>query len=187
MTSTALALGLPGLDSDLQLVLFALGDEQYGVPVTAVREIIRYETVTTVPSSPAAVKGIISLRDRIIPVVDLRERLGHPTAEPTRETRIIVIEARRASVGLIVDSVDEVRDLDADSIEPPSPLTTESDSNLTLGIGRTQGEGERSRLVILLDLDAVLECSAPRPAETAEANGKPDAHDQTAGGAPRSA
>jgi len=155
MAQTDMAVRETAATDDLQLVLFELGGEAYGVPVLVVEEIIRYQDITAVPHAPEFVKGVINLRGRIIPVLDLRERFRMPSAEAARETRIVVVEAAGATVGLIVDSVDEVRNLPQDSIEPPSPIVTTVDSDFLLGVGRLpEGDGEQ-RLVILLDLDRV--------------------------------
>jgi len=155
MAQTEMAVRDTTATDDLQLVLFELGDETYGVRVLMVEEIIRYQDITAVPHAPEFVRGVLNLRGRIIPVLDLRERFRMPSAEATRDTRIVVVEAAGTTVGLIVDSVDEVRNLPQDSIEPPSPIVTTVDSDFLLGVGRLPEADGEQRLVILLDLDRV--------------------------------
>jgi len=91
---------------EVQLVVFGLADESYGVHVLAVEEIIRLQEITAIPHAPAFVEGVINLRGRVIPVLDLRKRFGLPPTEATKSTRIVVVEASGMTVGLVVDSVD---------------------------------------------------------------------------------
>lgn len=135
-----------------QLVVFELGAELYGVEISRVHEIIRLQTITRVPRSPSFVEGVINLRGRVIPVVDLRRRFGLPTAEHTRATRIVVVEIGDQVVGVIVDAVSEVLHVSDATIEPPSPVVTGVESDYIHGIAKLP-----ERLVILLDLDRVLE------------------------------
>lgn len=140
---------------EVQLVVFGLADESYGVHVLAVEEIIRLQEITAIPHAPDFVEGVINLRGRVIPVLDLRKRFGLPTAEATKSTRIVVVEASGMTVGLVVDSVDEVRNLPTDTIEPPSPIVTTVDSDFLMGVGKLPAGGGKEQLVILLDLDRV--------------------------------
>lgn len=134
-----------------QLVVFALAGESYGVAISTVREIIRMQSVTLVPDSPPAVKGVINLRGRVIPVVDLRERVGLPVSDETTETRIVVVNIGGEDIGVIVDAVTEVLRLSENSIEPASALVTTEESYYMDGIAKLEG-----RLLILLDLEKVL-------------------------------
>ncbi|HOS92992.1 MAG TPA: chemotaxis protein CheW [Armatimonadota bacterium] len=140
---------------EVQLVVFGLADESYGVHVLAVEEIIRLQEITAIPHAPDFVEGVINLRGRVIPVLDLRKRFGLPPAEATKSTRIVVVEASGMTVGLVVDSVDEVRNLPTDTIEPPSPIVTTVDSDFLMGVGKLPAGGGQEQLVILLDLDRV--------------------------------
>jgi len=140
---------------EVQLVVFGLADESYGVHVLAVEEIIRLQEITAIPHAPAFVEGVINLRGRVIPVLDLRKRFGLPPTEATKSTRIVVVEASGMTVGLVVDSVDEVRNLPTDTIEPPSPIVTTVDSDFLMGVGKLPAGGGQEQLVILLDLDRV--------------------------------
>src|SRR3979490_2000828 len=111
-----------------QLVVFQLGAELYGVDIARVHEIIRLQTVTRVPRAPSFVEGVINLRGKVIPVVDLRRRFGLPLADHTRATRPVVVEIGDQVVGIIVDSVSEVLRVSTATIEPPSPVVAGIDS-----------------------------------------------------------
>src|SRR5919108_2722921 len=134
-----------------QLVVFQLGAELYGCEISRVHEIIRLQSVTKVPRAPAFVEGVINLRGKVIPVVDLRRRFGLPTADHTRASRIVVVELGDQVVGIIVDGVSEVQRVNTATVEPPSPVVAGIDSEYLHGIAKLT-----DRLVILLDLDRVL-------------------------------
>lgn len=134
-----------------QLVVFQLAGETYGVDIGCVQEIIRMQPVTTVPRTPSFVEGVINLRGRIIPVIDLRKRFGLPLAEATASSRIIVVEVSGLVVGLIVDSVSEVLRLPQEDIEPTPPIVAGVDTAYLKGVGKWN-----DRLVILLDVAKVL-------------------------------
>jgi purine-binding chemotaxis protein CheW len=145
-----------------QLVVFELGAELYGVEIARVHEIIRLQTVTRVPRAPAFVEGVINLRGKVIPVVDLRRRFGLPSAEHTRSTRIVVVEIGDQVVGIVVDGVSEVLRVNTATVEPPSPVIAGIDSEYLHGIAKLP-----ERLVVLLDLDRVLAKDERRALETA--------------------
>ena len=134
-----------------QLVVFQLGAELYGVEISRVHEIIRLQSVTRVPRAPAFVEGVINLRGKVIPVVDLRRRFGLPTADHTRASRIVVVELGDQVVGIVVDGVSEVLRVSTSTVEPPSPVVAGIDSEYLHGIAKLA-----DRLVILLDLDRIL-------------------------------
>ena len=134
-----------------QLVVFQLGAELYGVEIGRVHEIIRLQSVTRVPGAPAFVEGVINLRGRVIPVVDLRRRFGLPLAEHTRASRIVIVELGEHVIGMVVDGVSEVLRVNTAAIEPPSPVVAGVDADCLSGIAKV---GEQ--LIILLDLDRVL-------------------------------
>jgi purine-binding chemotaxis protein CheW len=134
-----------------QLVVFQLGAELFGVEIAHVHEIIRMQTVTRVPRAPSFVEGVINLRGKVIPVVDLRRRFGLPAAEHTRTSRIVVVDLSDQVVGIVVDGVSEVLRVSASVVEPPSPVVTGVDSEYVQGIAKLP-----DRLVIMLDLDRVL-------------------------------
>jgi len=147
-----------------QLVVFQLGAELYGVEIARVHEIIRLQTVTRVPHAPAFVEGVINLRGKVIPVVDLRRRCGLPMADHTRASRIVVIEIGDQVVGIVVDGVSEVLRVNKGTIEPPSPVVAGIESDYLHGIAKLP-----ERLVILLNLDRVLARDERRALETAAA------------------
>src|ERR1700704_6616574 len=117
-----------------QLVVFQLGAELYGVDIARVHEIIRLQTITRVPRAPSFVEGVINLRGKVIPVVDLRRRFGLPLAEHTRAPRTVVVEIGDQVVGIIVDSVSEVLRISPSTIEPPSPVVAGIDSEYLPGL-----------------------------------------------------
>ncbi|MCS7002942.1 MAG: chemotaxis protein CheW [Dehalococcoidia bacterium] len=136
---------------DEQVVVLKLGDEHYGVDISRVQEIIRPQAITRVPHAPVFVEGIINLRGRVIPVIDLRKRFGLPKGEMTKETRIAVTDIAGTTVGLVVDGVSEVLRVERACIEAPSPVVTGVDADFIRGIAKLE-----DRLVILLELDHVL-------------------------------
>src|SRR5260221_11419095 len=122
------AVGPATSGEERQLVVFQLGAELYGVDIARVHEIIRLQTITRVPRAPSFVEGVINLRGKVIPVVDLRRRFGLPLADHTRATRTVVVEIGDQVVGIIVDSVSEVLRVSTATIEPPSPVVAGIDS-----------------------------------------------------------
>lgn len=137
-------------DQELQLVIFRLAKEEYGLPITKVQEINRLVPITKLPQTPSFMEGIINLRGRIIPVVDLRKRFQVAADEYNDDTRIIIVEVSGQTVGIIVDAVNEVVRLNSDSIEPPPPAFV-LDARYIQGVGKLDG-----RLLILLDIDSIL-------------------------------
>jgi purine-binding chemotaxis protein CheW len=146
MTESSVAVG-----PERQLVVFALASEAYGVDINTVREIIRMQEITFVPNAPDFVEGVINLRGRVIPIVDLRKRFGLTVTEQTADSRIVVVDIAGENIGVIVDAVMEVMRVAGDAIEPASSVITTEDSYYMQGIAKL---GER--LLILLDLERVL-------------------------------
>lgn len=140
---------------DHQIVVFDLHREHYGVDISAVESILKPQAITSVPCAPPYVVGVTNLRGKVLPVIDLRRRFGLPAAETNADTRIVVVQMGAHVVGMIVDGVSEVLNLDIASIEPPSTVTSTADSVFIKGIARLEG-----RLVILLDLDKIVESEA---------------------------
>ncbi|MBS3908403.1 MAG: chemotaxis protein CheW [Actinobacteria bacterium] len=134
-----------------QLVVFEVGDESFGIDISLVQEIIRLQPITEVPRAPMYVKGVINLRGKVIPVIDVRERFSIGMGEETKATRIVVVDVLGNIVGMIVDAVSEVLRLATDSIEPPSSIVGSVGSQYLRGIGKLE-----DKLVILLDLDTLL-------------------------------
>ena len=136
---------------EMQLVIFDLAGEAYGVVIQAVLEIIRMQEITTIPQAPYFVKGVINLRGKVIPVADLRKRFSMPAAEESKESRIVVVDIGGQAIGMTVDAVTEVTRIPAGTVEPPSSVITTSDSDYLMGIAKLE-----SGMIILLDLTRVL-------------------------------
>ena len=136
---------------EMQLVIFDLAGEAYGVVIQAVLEIIRMQEITTIPQAPYFVKGVINLRGKVIPVADLRKRFSMPAAEESKESRIVVVDIGGQAIGMTVDAVTEVTRIPAGTVEPPSAVITTDDSDYLLGIAKLD-----SGMIILLDLTRVL-------------------------------
>ncbi|MEE8122370.1 MAG: chemotaxis protein CheW, partial [Anaerolineales bacterium] len=128
----------------------SLANESYGLDIADVEGIIKMQAITTLPQAPAFVVGVISLRGKLLPVVDLRKRLGLPQEDATIDTRIIVVDIYGAK-GRVVDSVSEVLNVPVEAIEPPSPVVTTVGSDFIKGIAKVE-----DRLVNLLDLAKAL-------------------------------
>ena len=125
--------------------------EHYGLEIACIHEIIRSREITQIPRVTEEIAGVINLRGKIVPILDLRRRLGLPAASPSAAMRIIVVECAGCTVGLIVDEVVGVRRLAEADIEPPSALLNGLDSSFLRGVGK-----DGDRLVILPDLEQVL-------------------------------
>lgn len=143
-------------DKDLlQLVSFVVGAEEYAIPILAVQEINRMMDITRVPQSPAFVEGVINLRGKVIPVVDLRKRFGMQINESTGDERIIVVEVQGETeprvIGFTVDKVNRVLRIGSDIVEPAPSMASGADSEYVLGVGKLD-EG----LLILLSLDKLF-------------------------------
>jgi len=136
----------------IQLVTFSIGEEEFGVNILQVQEIIRTMDITRVPRAPEFVEGVINLRGKVIPIVDMRSRFGLAHKEHDKYTRIIVIEIEMIIVGFVVDSVSEVLRIPANSVQPPPPVVAGMDSDYIDGVGKLE-----DRLLILLDLDSLLD------------------------------
>lgn len=139
------------LATEQQTVVFSLGEESYGIDIFRVNEIIRLREITPVPRTEAHLRGLVNLRGKTIPVVDLRARLTLDTAPDSETTRIIVVDTENGHVGIVVDAVREVITLQSDQIEPTPALVTEFETDFVQGVARSQ-EG----LITLLDLDKAL-------------------------------
>ena len=141
-----------GSDEVLQLVSFQVGPEEYAIDILGVQEIIRMVDITHVPNVPRHVEGVVNLRGKVIPIINLRTRLGLSSAEYTKDTRIVVVEVAHLILGFIVDSVEEVLRLPEEFIElPPSSTGRGGVNDFYKGVGRVEG-----RLLILLDLELLF-------------------------------
>ena len=135
----------------IQLVSFKLGKEEFGVDILKVQEINRMLEITEMPNSPDFVEGIVNLRGRIIPVIDLKKRLQLPTKEHDNSTRIIVVELGGKTVGFIVDEVSEVLRIESNITEPPPEMVAGIESDFITAVAKLE-----DKLLILLDLNKVL-------------------------------
>ncbi|MFO7838088.1 MAG: chemotaxis protein CheW [Desulfosalsimonadaceae bacterium] len=134
---------------------FNLGNEGYGLEILKVQEIIGMQEITKIPRTPDYVKGVINLRGKVIPIIDLRSKFGMPEQELTRKTCIIVVQVQRGEsaliMGIVVDEVSEVLNISGDQIEAAPSLGTNVDTHFILGMAKTE-----SAVKILLDIDKVL-------------------------------
>lgn len=138
------------INQDVQVVVFRLASEEYALPITKVKDINRIAPVTKMPQAPSFMEGIINLRDKIIPIVDLRERFGLPAGEMTGESRFVVVEFNGQMLGIMVDSVAEVLTIPAGGIDLP-PAAAKLDLSYIEGIGKVE-----QRLLILLNVDKIF-------------------------------
>ncbi|MBL9129450.1 MAG: purine-binding chemotaxis protein CheW [Verrucomicrobiales bacterium] len=135
---------------------FVLGEESYGIAVLKIREIIRLPDITAVPQMPSHIRGVINLRGKIIPVVDLRARFGLPNADATDRTCVIVMQVASSSgstvpMGLVVDDVEEVINLSADDIQETPDFGSHVETDYLLGMAKIKGV-----VKTLLDFDKVV-------------------------------
>lgn len=150
------------MEKELQVVGFRIGRETFGLPISIVREIVRVPEITSVPNAPDYIEGVINLRGRIIPIVDLRKRFGDKTFEASKKNRIVVVEMESRVIGLIVHSASEVLRIPPSEVEAPHNVFQEGELNYITGVGKLNG-----RLVILLDLSRILQRGELRRLEDA--------------------
>jgi purine-binding chemotaxis protein CheW len=134
-----------------QIVGFRVGKENFGVPIGIVYEIVRMMEITEIPDSPTYIEGVINLRGKIIPVVDLRKRFAEEI-QPNRRNRIMVAELDGHQVGLVVDAANEVMKVNAELIEPPPNIFEQGELNYVTGVGKLDG-----KLVIMIDLSKIMQ------------------------------
>jgi purine-binding chemotaxis protein CheW len=137
---------------ELQLVSFNIGSEEFGVDILKVQEINRMVEITRVPQAPHYVEGVINLRGKVIPIVDLRKRFNLEMKEYDKNTRIVVVDIEGSIMGMIVDAVSEVLRLPASTIEPPPDIVTGVNSDYIKGVAKLD-----NRLLIFLDLSKVID------------------------------
>lgn len=138
-------------DEVLQWVTFKLEDETYGINVMQVQEVLRYTEIAPVPGAPMYVLGIINLRGNVVTVIDTRQRFGLESAELTDNTRIVIIEAEKQVIGILVDSVAEVVYLKKSEIDEAPNVGNEESAKFIQGVSNRDGE-----LLILVDLNQLL-------------------------------
>jgi len=141
--------------SNDQYLTFFIRGEEYAVSILRVKEIIEYESITRVPTTPAHVRGVLNLRGTVLPVIDLAAKFGHGDTDATRTTCVIVAETalddQMLVIGLLADAVSTVVDIPADAVEPPPSFGTNIRVDFLTGMGKLEG-----RLVLILDLDRIL-------------------------------
>jgi len=157
------------MERDMQIVGFRVGRETYGVPITAVHEIVRVPEITAVPDAPDYLEGVINLRGKIVSIIDLRKRFGEAAAPPSNKSRILVAEVNGKLLGLVVDSASEVLKITRSQVEAPPALVQEGRLNCVTGVGKLQG-----RLIILIDLARLLPGAEPQSRAEAEARSAND-------------
>lgn len=140
------------MGEEKKVIVFALAHEEYGVEVDKVRTIERLVPLTRVPKTPAFVKGVMNLRGVVIPVIDLRTRFGLLASEETDSSRIIIVAVNEMEVGLIVDSANDVLDINTDEVETPPEVVGGIKAKYLDGIAKI---GE-DRLLVLMNLEQVL-------------------------------
>ena len=136
----------------IQMVIFKLNNEEFAVEVASVEAIIKLQAITKVPHAPDFVMGVTNLRGNIVPVVDLKKRLNLPESKTGEETRIVVALLQESKVGMIVDAVSQVTEIDDAQIEAAPQYSTSIDTSFIRGIVKVEQE-----LVIMLDLERVFE------------------------------
>lgn len=149
------------LEEILQLVSFKIGTEEFGVNILKVQEINRMLQITNVPNTPNFIEGVINLRGRVIPVIDLRVKFNMPKKEHDKQTRIIVVELEDKTVGFLVDEVSEVLRIPKSITEAPPELVSNVNSDYITAVGKLD-----DRLIILLDLEKALTLQEKAELET---------------------
>ena len=134
-----------------KFLTFFLGNEEYGIAILKVQEIIGMMNITTVPRTPSFIRGVINLRGKVIPIIDLRLKFAMPSVDQTEETCIIVVQAQGVEMGLVVDRVSEVLDIASADIDEAPSFGTDVETDYLLGIAKSEG-----RVKLLLDIDRVL-------------------------------
>ncbi len=140
-----------GNGDELQLVSFNIGSEEFGVEILKVQEINRMVEITRVPQAPHYVEGVINLRGKVIPIIDLRKRFSLDVKEYDKNTRIVVVDINGNIMGMIVDAVSEVLRLSSSTIEPPPEIVTGVNAEYIKGVAKLE-----DRLLIFLDLSKVV-------------------------------
>ena len=139
------------MNRELHIVGFKVGRETYGVPITALHEIVRVPEITAVPETPSFVEGVINLRGKIVSVVDLGKRLKIESAPRAKSSRVLIAEVDGKIVGLLVDSVSAILQIPQEAVEPAPDIVSPIGADYIIGVGKL-----RDRLIILLDLKKIL-------------------------------
>jgi purine-binding chemotaxis protein CheW len=142
-----------------EFLTFRLGAEEYGIDILRVQEIRSYEQPTRIANAPSFIKGVVNLRGVIVPIIDLRLKLGCESAEYNTFTVVVVLNVRGRVVGAVVDSVSDVLELKKDEIKPSPELNSSVDASYITGIGTVkngQGDNESERMLILMDIEGLM-------------------------------
>ncbi len=134
-----------------KFLTFALNREEYGIEILKVREIIGVIDITPVPQTPDYMKGIINLRGKVIPIIDLRLKFSMPEEAHTQETCVIVVKINNEPIGVVVDNVSEVLDIKSEEVEDTPQFGHDIDTGFIMGLGKA-----KEKIIILLDIDKVL-------------------------------
>jgi purine-binding chemotaxis protein CheW len=138
-----------------EFLTFRLGQEEYGIDILRVQEIRSYEQPTRIANAPSFIKGVVNLRGVIVPIIDLRLKLGCETVEYNDFTVVIVLNVRGRVVGTVVDSVSDVLELTRGEIKPAPELNSNIDAHYITGIGAVKN-GDAERMLILMDIEALM-------------------------------
>ncbi len=142
-----------------EFLTFRLGAEEYGIDILRVQEIRSYEQPTRIANAPSFIKGVVNLRGVIVPIIDLRLKLGCDSAEYNTFTVVVVLNVRGRVVGAVVDSVSDVLELNKDEIKPAPEMNSSIDASYITGIGAVKnGHGEKGaeRMLILMDIEGLM-------------------------------
>jgi purine-binding chemotaxis protein CheW len=142
-----------------EFLTFRLGQEEYGIDILRVQEIRSYEQPTRIANAPAFIKGVVNLRGVIVPIVDLRMKLGCDSAEYNTFTVVIVLNVKGRVVGAVVDSVSDVLELSRDTIKPAPEMSSAVDAGFITGIGAVKngtGDDATERMLILMDIESLM-------------------------------
>src|SRR5437870_8293175 len=140
------------MEKDLQVVGFRGGYDTFALRIASVREVVPVPEITAVPSAPELIEGVINLRGKIMPVMDLRKRFGQTDIQPDKKNRMLVVELENKLIGLIVNTATEVLKIPPSEIEAPGSVFAEGESGYVTGVGKLKG-----RLIILLDISKLLQ------------------------------
>ena len=142
-----------------EFLAFKLGSEEYGIDILRVQEIRSYEAPTRIANAPSFIKGVVNLRGVIVPIIDLRLKLGCDSAEYNGFTVVIVLNVKGRVVGVVVDSVSDVLQLGKDQIKPAPAMNSSVDASFITGIGAIktgQGDDTSERMLILMDIEGLM-------------------------------
>lgn len=138
-------------NTERELVVFSLANAAYGIDIESVREIIRIQDITRVPNAPESIEGVINLRGKICPIVDMRKRFEVEAGDETENTRIVVVDVDTEQVGIIVDAVNEVLTIREGAVHPASTAVSSNEAEFIEGIAEVE-----SGLILLIALERVL-------------------------------